>query len=151
MLGGKALGYCNGFVILDLAREPATPLGIRKPLALQCQLSLGTGDGFLDFADRDFGVDEGFTHLARERTQVGGTCGSIQGSAERVPQALEQGPPFSSLSSSGSSSRRTGRERVRRSATSIWGTPAGARHAGPSIPRARIARHTSYHDTRRGA
>jgi len=94
MLGGEALGYCNGFVILDLAREPAAPLSIRKALAFQCELSVSTGDGIRDFADGDFGVDDGFTHLARERAQVGRTCGRIQGSAERVPQALEQGPPF---------------------------------------------------------
>jgi hypothetical protein len=93
MLGGEAFGDCNGFVILDLAREPAAPLRIRKALAFQCQFSVGPGDGFVDFADGNLGVDDGFTHLARERAQVGRTCGRIQGSAERVPQALEQGPP----------------------------------------------------------
>jgi hypothetical protein len=90
VLGREPLGHRDGLLILNLPRQPAAPLRIRQALAFYGQLSIGAGDGLLDLGDGDLRVNDGLTHLAREHAQIGWTCGGIQGSAERVPQALEQ-------------------------------------------------------------
>jgi hypothetical protein len=92
VFGREAFGNRDGFLILDFAGEPAPPFGVRQSLTLGSELPVRARNGFLNLGDGNLRVDDGFSHLARERAQVGPSRagGGIQGRAERVPQALEQ-------------------------------------------------------------
>jgi len=90
VLGRKACGDRHRFLVLDLGGETTAPLGIRQTLALEPHLALGARHGLLDLGDRDFRVHDRFAHLPGERSEIGGAFGSVESSAERVPQTLEQ-------------------------------------------------------------
>jgi len=90
----EPLGDRHRLLILDLPRQPAPPFGVREPLTLESELAVGARDGFLNFRYGNFQEADRLTHLAGEGAQIGRTCGSIQGSAERVPQALEHSFPL---------------------------------------------------------
>ncbi len=79
----------DGLRVLNLPGEPAAALGVRESLALDPDLALRALDGLLDLGDGHLGVDDRFTHLPRERSQVRRRR-RIQGGAEGVPQALER-------------------------------------------------------------
>lgn len=90
VLRREALRDGDGLLVLDLAGEAATTLGIRKLLPLGGKLALGPCHRLLDLSDGDLGIDDGLSHLPRERPQVGGGR-RIERGAERIPQTLEQG------------------------------------------------------------
>lgn len=89
MLGSESFRDRDRLLILDLPGEPAAPLRIREPLPLHGQLSIGARDRLLDLLNGDPGVDDRFAHLAREGAQIW-SGRRVEGSAERIPQALEQ-------------------------------------------------------------
>ena len=90
MFRREALRDGDSLLVLDLAGEAATTLGVRQLLPLRGKLALGPCHRLLDLGDGDFRVDDGLAHLTRERSQIGGGR-RIECGAERVPQALEQG------------------------------------------------------------
>src|SRR5436190_1886631 len=71
------------FQLLELA------LRVRELLSLRGDFPLGPRHRLLNLLDGDFGIDDGLTHLPRERAQIG-RGRRIDSGAERVPQALEQ-------------------------------------------------------------
>jgi hypothetical protein len=94
MLRRKPIGDGNRFLVPDFPGEPAAAFRVRQPLAFESHFALGAHHRFLDLGDGDFGVHDGFAHLARELPQIR-SGRRIEGGAERVTQALEQVPPRS--------------------------------------------------------
>jgi len=89
MFDREALRYRDSLRVLNLAGEPATALGVREALPFSSELALSADHGLLDLDDGDLRVDDRLTHLACERSQVGGRR-RIEGGAKGVPQALER-------------------------------------------------------------
>src|SRR3989442_1355370 len=89
VLGREPVGYLDRLVVLDLPREPAAPLGVGEPLALDGELALGTGHRLAGLLHGQLRLDHRLAHLPRQVAQIPRRRRRIEGGAQGVPQALE--------------------------------------------------------------
>ena len=89
MLDREALRDRDGFLVLDLARQPAPALRVGHTLTLGGKLRIRPGQGLAHLAHAYFGVDHRFPHAGGDLPQLART-GGMQRGLKRVPQPLEQ-------------------------------------------------------------
>src|SRR3989449_1515370 len=92
MLGREALRYLHRLPVLDLGREPAAPLRVGEPPALVREVALRARQRRARVLDGELRLHHRLAHLPRQVAQVSRRRRRVEGGAERVPQALEQGP-----------------------------------------------------------
>ena len=99
MLRREPLGYHYRFLILDLRREAATPLGIGQALPLNGKVGIGARQSLTHLLHRDPRFHHSLTHLARQVPQVARGRRGVQCGPQGVPQPLEhdRAPPSRQL------------------------------------------------------